>query len=235
MSLLLLFNLSSTAHSKELTDSLTISEIPSLQSVIERTFADSLSIEESIFFQSIINKNITDNLTITDELTFERTIIRQVQDSLLLSDTLVSKEAYKNLSDEFITSEQLSKEINKRNEDSLTLSDLFEKICNKNLLISDVLPFTDSLLKEYGFNRSFEDSIIISDNQLAYLDRILKIIVKKIEKDLIIVSQIRKGLRIISEISFNFINFIISVFVREYKVKNSISKDLFLKTKIHGK
>jgi hypothetical protein len=153
MSLLLLFNLSSTAHSKELTDTITISDNLSLQSVVERTF--------------------TDGITLTDELS--KILISLIHDSLTLSDTLVSKEAYKNLSDQFITSEQISKELNKRNEDSLTFSDIFDKICNKSLLISDVISFTDSLLKKY--TNEIDDSISITDEvRDRIIDRILVII-----------------------------------------------------------
>jgi len=153
MSLLLLFNLSSTAHSKELTDTITISDNLSLQSVVERTF--------------------TDGITLTDELS--KILISLIRDSLTLSDTLVSKEAYKNLSDQFITSEQISKELNKRNEDSLTFSDIFDKICNKSLLISDVISFTDSLLKKY--TNEIDDSISITDEvRDRIIDRILVII-----------------------------------------------------------
>lgn len=196
--------------------------------LLTKNLTDSLTITETVSLQSVVVRIITDGLTITDNLSVERNIIRQIEDSLSLSDTLISKEAFKSFSDSFIISEQLAKEINKTQEDYIVISEVFNK--DQNKVFSDLVILTEDISKQVELNKS--DSLSFIDSLSQFIDRILVIISRIFGRTLNMSSSIYKNLIIDSSITSNSVNIVNGIELDTMTIESTIKRNLTLNTTI---
>ena len=193
---------------------------------INQSLADSFSLTDSMVIDIRITRN--DSITITEDLTTNRILLRQFQDSYIISDTLLSKEAFKNLSDSFITSEQLTKEIRNNQSDSVTISETFNK--GQDKVFSEAVTLTEGLSKHVELNKS--DSMTFIDSVFEYIDRILVIISRIFGRTLNMSSSIYRNLNVDSSITSDTATIVNEIELNTMTIQSTITRNLTLNTSI---
>jgi hypothetical protein len=185
------------------TDSI-ISEFSLIESDV---FTLSESIEKGIFI------NESDLLTYSDLIAKEQGLM--FTDPLSFTESLV-KQLDKGIIDNVLFTELVSKSIDVKRSDSLTLSDIFDKIFNKSLFISDIVSYSDSLLKEYSFFRNFDDSVNLTDNlRDRFLDRVL-----------VIINRLSSATLNLSPVNHKLMNIESSIYSKTPTIESEITSDV---------
>ena len=159
---------------KDLSDSITLSDNDAPELAINKNIADSVTLSDSDSYESAINKSIADSVTLSDGQTTEAALERRIDDSVTLSDNETTELAINKAIDDSVTlsdddsDKVLAQALEKTLADAITLSDDdSNKILAQALTkeIDDTVTLSDSDIRETGLNKSIDDVVVLSDNE----------------------------------------------------------------------
>lgn len=186
----------STAHTKTLTESATITDV--LRKAPTRNLSESLTMTANLIKSAV--RTLTESVTITDVLTRIRIQTKELVESFTVSDSII-RTATRILTESATITDTLRKTFQRTLTESVTITDSILKTISR--FLSETLAVTDSLIKSLG--RTLFESLTVTaalikgttkllTEATAITDSIVRGITKVFTETLSIVDTVRKYL-----------------------------------------